>query len=96
MYFNKKTTRGYNSYLKLEENDGENTFMDVGLLILEPGDVYTIEERDKETAVHLICGEALVQFDDVTEISRPDPFDYAPYCLLLPKENSSPEGYKVL
>ena len=44
MYFNKKTTRGYNSYLKLEENDGENTFMDVGLLILEPGDVYTIEE----------------------------------------------------
>ncbi len=86
MYFDKKTVRGYNSYLKLDENNGENTFMDVGLLVLGTGDEYTIEEPDKETAVHLICGEAMIQFDDVEEkITRPNPFDYAPYCLLLPK-----------
>ena len=38
MYITKDLKRGYNSYLSLDENNGEGSYMDVGLLILEEGD----------------------------------------------------------
>ena len=49
MYMNKEVKRGYNSYLEMGLNDG-NTGMDVGLLVLEPGDEYSFEEAEKEIA----------------------------------------------
>lgn len=86
MYIDKETKRGYNEYLNMNHNEGEQTFMDVGLLILEAGDHYGINEPEKEVAVHLIAGEVTIAFGDKEErINRPDPFDFAPYCLLLPR-----------
>ena len=40
MYFNREVTRGYNEYLKMGESD-QGSGMDVGLLVLEPGDAYS-------------------------------------------------------
>ncbi len=47
MYIDKETKRGYNEYLNMNHNEGEQTFMDVGLLILEAGDHYGINEPEK-------------------------------------------------
>lgn len=84
MYIEKAIQRGYNEYLNLERNNGEGTFMDVGLLVLEPGDTYHFSEKEKEVAWILISGKLEVSYDDKSlEIERPNPFDYNPWCLLM-------------
>ena len=85
MYFTKKIHRGYNSYIDTARNDF-GTQMDVGLLVLEPGDTYTIEEAEKETAVLLFEGKILFRWAD-KELTgeRPDCFRYEAYCLLAPR-----------
>ena len=43
MYIQKEVKRGYNPYLVMGQNDCA-TNMDVGLLVLEPGDSYAFDE----------------------------------------------------
>lgn len=86
-YFNRSAElkRGYNPYIDTAKDD-MGTQMDVGLLIMEPGDVYTIEEPEKETAVLLFEGKVTFQWGDQTvEGDRPDCFHHEAYCLLAPR-----------
>lgn len=86
-YFNKneELKRGYNAYIDASVDD-MGTQMDVGLLVMEEGDTFTIEEKEKETAVLLFAGSVTYQWDDKTvEASRPDCFRYEAYCLLAGK-----------
>lgn len=86
-YFNKndQLKRGYNPYIDAAKDD-MGTGMDIGLLVLEPGDVYTIHEAEKETAVLLFAGEVTYQWDGkAVEASRPDCFHHEAYCLLAGK-----------
>lgn len=90
MYLEKKTGRGYNEFLNININNGEGSLMDVGLLILEPGDTFEFTEKDKEVSWILMQGEATAEFDGRTvEMNRPNPFDYNPWCLLQCKGKRS-------
>ena len=46
MYFTRQLSRGYNSYIDSAADD-MGTQMDVGLLIMEPGDTFTVREPEK-------------------------------------------------
>ena len=46
MYFSKEVVRGYNSYIDRAKDD-MGTMMDVGLLVMEKGDVYEIDEKER-------------------------------------------------
>ena len=46
MYISKEIHHGYNSYIDTAKDD-LGTQMDVGLLVMEAGDTYTIEESEK-------------------------------------------------
>ena len=46
MYFDKELHEGYNAYIDAAADD-LGTQMDVGLLVLEPGDAYAIYEPEK-------------------------------------------------
>ena len=48
MYFTKELHRGYNAYIDTKVDD-LGTQMDVGLLVMEDGDTYVIDEAEKET-----------------------------------------------
>ncbi len=77
--------RGYNPYIDTAVDD-KGTQMDVGLLVMEAGDTYTICEERKETAVLLFSGEVTYQWDGKTvEAVRSDCFHYEAYCLLAGK-----------
>lgn len=90
MYFEKETKRGYNEYLNMDENNGQGSMMDVGLLIMEAGDSFTFEETDKEVSWILMKGKAVAVFDEQrVEMDRPNPFDYNPWCLLQSKGKKS-------
>ena len=79
---NAELKRGYNAYIDSSVDD-MGTQMDIGLLVMEPGDVYTYEEADKEVAVLLFEGEVTYEWDGKrVEASRPDSFHYEAYCLL--------------
>ena len=56
-YFTKndELRQGYNSYIDSSADD-MGTQMDVGLLLMEAGDTFTILEPEKETAVLLFAG----------------------------------------
>ena len=87
-YMNKngELKRGYNAYIDAAADD-MGTQMDVGLLILEAGDSYVIDEPEKETAVLLFAGD--VTFDwagQSVQAHRPDCFHYEAYCLLAPRK----------
>lgn len=85
MYFEKELHRGYNPYIDASVDD-MGTQMDVGMLVMEQGDTYSICEAEKETALLLFSGEAQLRCGDVTaQISRPDCFHHEAYCLLAPK-----------
>ncbi len=85
MYFEKELRRGYNPYIDTKLDD-MGTQMDVGVLVLEAGDEYSICEADKETAVLLLEGDAILSYGDVcVEIHRPDCFRHEAWCLLAPK-----------
>jgi len=89
MYIDKKVTRGYNTYLDINRNNGEGSWMDVGLLVMDSGDTFTFSEPDKEVSWLLIEGQATVTFDGRTVVmDRPNPFDYKPWCLLMSASDS--------
>ena len=81
MYFEKQVSRGYTPYLTRGENDHE-TNMNVGLLILEQGDEYTVDEPALEVALDLLVGKVEFVYEGKTETAdRPDTFHYAAWCL---------------
>ena len=85
MYFDKKLHRGYNAYIDAARDD-LGTMMDVGLLVLEPGDAYAIHDPEKETAVLLFEGAVELSYGEkVVPMERPDCFRYEAYCLLAPR-----------
>lgn len=85
MYFNKELHRGYNAYIDARTDD-LGTQMDVGLLVMEAGDVYAIEEPEKETAVLLFEGNVTLRWTGLAvEAVRPDCFRHEAYCLLCPR-----------
>ena len=85
MYWNQQLHRGYNAYIDAKTDD-RGTMMDVGLLVLEPGDTYEIEEPEKETAVLLFSGSVTLNWaNNTVEADRPDCFHYEAYCLLCPR-----------
>ena len=45
MYFDKQVKRGYNRYIDRSVDD-RGTMMDVGLLVMEKGDTYIIDETE--------------------------------------------------
>ena len=74
--------QGYNTYIDAAVDD-MGTMMDIGLLVMEPGDTYVYEEADKEVAIHLFEGRVVYAWDNQeVEASRPDTFHYEAYCLL--------------
>ena len=85
MYIKKEIRRGYNSYINAAEDD-HGTQMDVGLLVMEAGDTYTVEEPEKETAALLFEGTVTFSYAGKTvEAERPDCFHHEAYCLLCPR-----------
>ena len=86
MYIDKHVQRGYNAYMEMGHTDC-NTNMDVGLLIMEEGDVFELCEPEKEVAYDLLQGKVEFAWDDqVLEADRPDTFHYDAYCLHVCKE----------
>ena len=86
MYIDKHVQRGYNAYMEMGHTDC-NTNMDVGLLIMEEGDVFELCEAEKEVAYDLLQGKVEFAWDDqVLEADRPDTFHYDAYCLHVCKE----------
>ena len=86
-YFSKndELKQGYNAYIDTAVDD-MGTQMDVGLLLMEEGDTFVIDEADKETAVLLFAGDVTYAWDDqICEAQRPDCFHYEAYCLLAGK-----------
>jgi 5-deoxy-glucuronate isomerase len=75
--------RGCNEYLNIDTNNGENSWMDVALMVMEQGDIYSFEECEKELACLLLSGTAVLDYPENTAvlIERLNPFDYNPYCL---------------
>ena len=85
MYFKKEPKRGYNAYIDTSVDD-LGMLMDIGLLVLEPGDTYVIEELEKETAVLLFEGAVTMRWaGSAVEANRPDTFRSEGYCLLCPR-----------
>ena len=80
MYMDMDVKRGYNEYLRLEDGPGKAGMMDVGLLVMEAGDEYIIEEPKKEVAVLMFDGDINLSWDDQSvDMVRPNPFDYNPW-----------------
>ncbi|MDO5399590.1 MAG: 5-deoxy-glucuronate isomerase [Eubacteriales bacterium] len=84
-YLNKPVRRGYNPYIDAARDD-LGTAMDVGLLVLEAGDSYTIREPEKETAVLLFAGDVTLAWAGQScHARRSDCFRQEAYCLLAPR-----------
>jgi 5-deoxy-glucuronate isomerase len=87
MYIQKEPLHaGYNEYICLNSPQGRLAMMDVGLLILEPGESYILQEPEKEYALMLIEGKAVYQWDDQnTTAQRSNPYDNNPWCMHAPR-----------
>ena len=73
--------RGYNVYIDRAADD-MGTGMDVGLLVMEAGDVWEYAESGMEVAVLLFSGAVTMEWDGLSaECVRPDEFHYEAYCL---------------
>lgn len=84
MYIEKDLVRGYNEYLSIDVNNGEGTMMDVGILMMEDGDTYSIHEPDKEVGWIALTGNLTARWgNDSAEIQRQDPFRSSTWCLHL-------------
>lgn len=85
MYLQKDCKRGYNAYIDAAKDD-LGTGMDVGLLVMEDGDVYAIDAPEKETAVLLFTGKVTLTYGtEIAECERADCFSAEAYCLLAPR-----------
>ncbi len=85
MYFDKELHHGYNIYIDAATDD-LGTQMDVGVLVLEEGERFTIHSPRKETAVLLLEGSVDIGYGEQTVAARrPDCFRHEAYCLLAPR-----------
>ena len=83
---NDALVRGYNVYIDADRDD-MGTQMDVGLLVMEAGDTYVIDEAEKECAVLLFSGTVTLAWGEKTcRAERPDCFRHEAYCLLAPRK----------
>lgn len=79
---NAELKTGYNAYIDTAADD-LGTQMDVGLLLLDAGQSFTLDEPAKEVAVLLFSGEVTYEWEQKTcKASRPDCFHHEAYCLL--------------
>lgn len=62
MYIEKEPIRGYNPYLEIDVNNGQGSMMDIGLLIMEDGDIFKFHEEDKELAWIIFSGKATLHY----------------------------------
>lgn len=86
MYMNKNVVRGYNEYLRLDDGPGKAGMMDVGLLVMEAGDTWECCEAEKEVAAMMFDGSCKLSYEGKeVQMERPNPFDYNPWCLHVPK-----------
>jgi len=85
MYIQKQLKNGYNEYLNLETNDAA-TQMDVGLLVLDDSESYSLKEDKKEVAILLFQGDVTYKYNG-KEVrgQRADTFRDNPWCLHAPK-----------
>ena len=80
----KELRSGYIPYIDTAQDD-YGTQMDVGLLVLEAGESYTLCEKDKEVAVLLWGGRITLPWgENSQDLYRPDCFGHPGYCLLAP------------
>ena len=85
MYLQKEPVRGYNVYIDADRDD-LGTQMDVGLLVLEPGDKWSCAEPRKETAVLLFSGRVQLRWGaECITAERADMFRAEAWCLLAPR-----------
>ena len=87
-YFTKndELKNGYNTYIDTAVDD-MGTQMDVGLLLMEDGDVFVIDEANKEVAILLFEGSVTYEWNDQkVKADRPNSFHYEAYCLHVGKE----------
>jgi 5-deoxy-glucuronate isomerase len=83
MYIDKTVRIGYNAYLPTQ---GADVGMQVGLLALEPGQTYAIDESEREVAALLLAGRCVFRWADRAETAdRPDCFRHDPWCLHVPR-----------
>ncbi len=74
---------GYNVYLDVSQE----ARMEVGLLLLNPGDTFDLFECEMETAILLFQGEVTFSYlNEVKTAKRLSTFEEEAYCLLLAKE----------
>jgi 5-deoxy-glucuronate isomerase len=77
---------GYNPYIALDSPAGRLALMDVGVLVLEPGQQFWLEEAEKEIAVLLLEGEATCSWGQESALTkRPNPFTHNAWCLHAPR-----------
>ncbi|MEG1658696.1 MAG: 5-deoxy-glucuronate isomerase [Oscillibacter sp.] len=78
---NDQLKNGYNSYIDSSKDD-HGTQMDIGLLVLEAGETFSLRETEKEVAVLLFAGKVDFAWGGKTVTGeRPDCFHYEAYCL---------------
>ena len=83
-YLQPQIKPGYNAYLTCENNPEVN--MDVGLLVLEPGQEWSCLEADKEVSLLLFEGQVEFFWGERHQTAqRKNPFVDEGYCLLVPK-----------
>lgn len=76
--------KGYNAICSMD-NDPLSMLMDIGELLLSKGDVFSISEPEKETAVLLVKGSGTLKWDGKTvDVSRGNFIDDDPWCLHVP------------
>lgn len=82
MYIDKKLVRGYNEYTREDVDNGNGSMMDVGVILMEPGDSFDFQDDKKEIAWILLSGKVATEFDGKSvDMDRPNPFDYSTWCL---------------
>ncbi|GHV82857.1 5-deoxy-glucuronate isomerase [Spirochaetia bacterium] len=76
---------GFNM-LSSRSGEAADMLMDFGVLVLDEGETYEWQSATDEQCWLLSRGSALVTWEEKKqEISRPNLFDYSPWCLSVPK-----------
>jgi 5-deoxy-glucuronate isomerase len=85
LYYMDGVQEGYNSVITLEDN-GRLMQMDMGILKLSAVGNFTLHEKDKETAVLVLEGDASFSCANEEKTGRRDSFlDESPFCVHIPR-----------
>lgn len=73
-------------YTKITDMNGKHRDMDIGIYTLRDGKAETLSDSSKETAVLLLEGTVLLEWNgESVEVSRTCVFEENPWCLHVPK-----------